>query len=96
MYILVTYDVDVVSEMGQKRLRHVARICKDYGQRVQNSVFECEVSEVQFIKLKEALSAVMDKRLDSVRFYHLSKNENHRIEVIGKETSYNVNEAIIL
>ena len=49
MYILITYDVDTVSEMGQKRLRQVAKACKDYGQRVQNSVFECEVSEAQFV-----------------------------------------------
>ena len=96
MYILITYDVDTVSEMGQKRLRQVARICKDYGQRVQNSVFECEVTEAQYVKLKDALSAAMDKSLDSIRFYHLNKNENRRVVTIGKETSYNVNNAIIL
>lgn len=96
MYILITYDVDTVSEMGQKRLRQVARICKDYGQRVQNSVFECEVTEAQYVKLKDALSTVMDKSLDSIRFYHLNKNDNRRVVTIGKETSYNVNEAIIL
>ncbi len=96
MYILITYDVDTVSEMGQKRLRQVARICKDYGQRVQNSVFECEVTEAQYVKLKDALAGVMDKSLDSIRFYHLNKNENRRVVTIGKETSYNVNEAIIL
>lgn len=96
MYILITYDVDTVSEMGQKRLRQVARICKDYGQRVQNSVFECEVTEVQYIKLKEALTGVMDKKLDSIRFYHLNRNENRRVVAIGKKTSYNVNDTIIL
>ena len=96
MYILITYDVDTVSEMGQKRLRQVARVCKDCGLRVQNSVFECEVSEAQFVKLKAALEAVMDKSLDSIRFYHLNKNENRRVETIGRETSYNVNGALIL
>lgn len=96
MYILITYDVDTVSEMGQKRLRQVARICKDYGQRVQNSVFECEVTEVQYIKLKDALATVMDKSLDSIRFYTLNRNDNKRVFVIGKETSYNVNDVIIL
>lgn len=96
MYILITYDVDTVSEMGQKRLRQVARICKDYGQRVQNSVFECDVTEVQYIKLKEALTDVMDKKLDSIRFYHLNRNENRRVVAIGKKTSYNVNDTIIL
>lgn len=96
MYILITYDVDTVSEMGQKRLRQVARICKDYGLRVQNSVFECEVNEAQYVKLKDALSTVMDKTLDSIRFYHLNKNENRRVETMGRKTSYNVNGAIIL
>ena len=96
MYILITYDVDTVSEKGQKRLRQVARICKDYGQRVQNSVFECEVTEAQYTKLKDALSAAMDKSLDSIRFYHLDKNENRRVVTIGRETAYNMNDAIIL
>ena len=96
MYILITYDVDTISESGQKRLRRVARICKDYGQRVQNSVFECEVSEAQYVQLKAALEAAMDKVLDSIRFYHLNKNENRRVITIGKQTSYNMNDAIIL
>jgi len=96
MYILITYDVDTVNELGQKRLRQVARICKDYGRRVQNSVFECEVTEAQYVKLKDELSDVMNKSLDSIRFYHLNKNENRRVETMGVETAYNVNDAIIL
>ena len=96
MYILITYDVDTISEKGQKRLRQVARICKDYGQRVQNSVFECELTEAQYVQLKTALERVMDKRLDSIRFYHLNKNENRRVITIGKETSYNVNDVLVL
>ena len=96
MYILITYDVDTISTSGQKRLRRVARICKDYGQRVQNSVFECEMTEAQYVKLKDVLTAVMDKQLDSIGFYHLYKNENRRIETVGRETSYNFNNAIIL
>lgn len=96
MNILVTYDVETVSEKGQKRLRKVASICKDYGQRVQNSVFECVVTEAQYIVLKNALKTVMDDKLDSIRFYHLNKNKNHCVETLGKRTSYDVNEAIIL
>ncbi len=96
MYILATYDVDTISETGQKRLRKVAKLCKDYGRRVQNSVFECELTEAQFIQLKEALSEVIDKNLDSLRFYHLNKNENHRIETIGKNANFNINDAIII
>ncbi len=96
MNILVTYDVDTISSMGQKRLRQVANICKDYGQRVQNSVFECEVSEAQYITLKNALRSIIDEKVDSIRFYHLSKNKQHGIEYLGKVTAYNINEAIIL
>ncbi len=96
MFILVTYDVDTVSEMGQKRLRQVARICKDYGQRVQNSVFECEVTEVQYTILKNKLINVIDMKLDSIRLYHLNKNKFHSIEMLGKITSYDVNDTIII
>lgn len=96
MYILVTYDVDTISESGQKRLRQVAKICKDYGIRVQNSVFECDVTETQYVRLKAELSDAMDNQLDSIRFYHLNKNDNRRIVTLGKMTSYNINDTIIL
>jgi CRISPR-associated protein Cas2 len=96
MYILVTYDVDTISEKGQKRLRRVARICKNYGQRVQNSVFECEVTEAQYCVLKNELCIAMDEKLDSIRFYHLNKNKHHSIDVLGRITSFDVNETIII
>ena len=96
MYILVTYDVDTVSEKGQKRLRTVARLCQDYGQRVQNSVFECEVTEAQYATLKERLRTAMDEKLDSIRFYHLNHNKTHSIETLGRVTSFDVNDAIVL
>lgn len=96
MNILVTYDVDTMTEKGQKRLRHVAKLCKNFGQRVQNSVFECEVTEAQFVTLKDALSNEIDEKLDSIRFYHLSKNKNHCIETLGKITSFDVNDTFIL
>ena len=96
MYILVTYDVDTISESGQKRLRRGAKICKDYGIRVQNSVFECDVTETQYVRLKAALSDAMDNQLDSIRFYHLNKNDNRRVVTLGKMTSYNINDTIIL
>lgn len=96
MYILVTYDVDTISESGKKRLRQVARICKNYGQRVQNSVFECEVTEAQYCLLKDQIKEVMNEQLDSIRFYHLNKNKNHSIDTLGKITSYDVNDTIII
>ena len=96
MYILVTYDVETVSESGQRRLRQVARLCKDFGQRVQNSVFECEVTEAQYVLLKESLRRAMDEKLDSIRFYHLNRNKMHSIETLGRITSYDVDSALIL
>ncbi len=96
MYILVTYDVDTTSREGARRLRSVAKACMDYGQRVQNSVFECEVTDAQYCLLKERIRSIIDMSLDSIRFYILSKNENRRVEVIGVETSYKVDDALII
>lgn len=96
MYILVTYDVDTTDKSGQRRLRKVAKACVDYGQRVQNSVFECELTEVQFCLLKEQIRGIINNDTDSVRFYHLNRNENRRVEIIGLETAYKVDDAIII
>ena len=96
MYILVTYDVDTTDKSGQRRLRRVAKACRDYGQRVQNSVFECELTEAQFCILKEHIRDIIDTDADSVRFYHLNRNENRRVEVLGMQTAYNVDQAIII
>ena len=96
MYIVVTYDVDTTDKSGQRRLRRVAKACLDYGQRVQNSVFECELTEAQLCILKERIKEIIDHSLDSIRFYHLSKNENRRVDVMGIETAFDVNDAIIV
>ena len=96
MYILVTYDVDTTDKSGQRRLRRVAKACLDYGQRVQNSVFECELTDVQFCILKERINEIIDLSLDSIRFYHLNRSENRRVEVMGVETAFDVNDAIII
>lgn len=96
MFILITYDVDTTSKEGARRLRHVAKACKDYGQRVQNSVFECKVTEVQYCLLKERIKNIIDISLDSIRVYILSKNESKRVEVIGIETAYKINDALII
>lgn len=96
MIILITYDVDTTEREGQKRLRQVAKACTDYGQRVQNSVFECEVTDVQLVVLKDRLKSIINMGVDSIRIYHLNKNEKRRVEVIGIETSFNVNETIII
>ena len=96
MYTLVTYDVATTDPSGQRRLRRVAKACQDYGQRVQNSVFECELTEVQLCVLKERIKEIIDHSLDSIRFYHLNRSENRRVEVMGVETAFNVNDAIII
>lgn len=96
MYIFVTYDVDTTNKDGARRLRNVAKACIDYGQRVQNSVFECEVTEVQYCLLKERIKNIIDDSLDSIRFYSLSRNERKRVEVLGVETAYKVGDALII
>ena len=96
MYMLITYDVDTTSKEGARRLRHVAKACMDYGQRVQNSVFECEVTEVQYCLLKERIRNLIDISLDSIRFYILSKNENKRVELKGVENAYKINDTLII
>ena len=96
MYVLITYDVDTISETGQKRLRQVAKACKDHGQRVQNSVFDCEVAEAQFTLLKSIIEGIIDDKLDSIRFYFLRRNDQRRVSSLGKVTSYGIDEAIII
>ena len=71
MMILVTYDVDTTSKAGEKRLRKVAKECVNYGRRVQNSVFECLLTEAQFCILKSTVDEIIDKELDSIRFYFI-------------------------
>ena len=96
MYILIAYDVDTTTMEGARRLRKVAQSCVDYGQRVQNSVFECEVTEAQYCILKERIRNLIDDSRDSVRFYFLNKNENRRIERVGIETAYNVKDVLVV
>lgn len=67
MFVLITYDVNTETLSGQKRLRKVARACVDYGHRVQNSVFECELTEVQYLALKERIASVIDPSSVSIR-----------------------------
>ena len=88
MLVLVTYDVSTESEGGQKRLRRVAKVCLNYGQRVQKSVFECLVDPEQWVKLKNRLIAEIKQEEDSLRFYFLGKNWKMKIEHVGVKTAY--------
>lgn len=81
--VLITYDVSVVSDDGKKRLRNIAKICMDYGVRVQNSVFECDVDSAQFALLKARLIDIFDPGVDSLRFYFLGKNGRKNVEHVG-------------
>lgn len=96
MLVLITYDVDTISETGQRRLRKVAKLCQNYGQRVQNSVFECRLSEAQFVVLKNKLESIMNHDLDNIRFYFLGKNWKNRIESIGKQMVMDIDEELIV
>lgn len=96
MYILVTYDVDTTTKEGARRLRCVAKACMNYGQRVQNFVFECDVTEAQLCILKDIIRNLIDAKIDSVRIYYLNKNNAKRVETLGKETAYNVLDTIII
>ena len=82
MMVLVSYDV-AKNDNGARRLRRVARTCKDYGQRVQYSVFECLVDPAQWSKLKSKLMKEIDPKLDSLRFYFLGANWRNRVEHVG-------------
>lgn len=83
MMVLVSYDVNITSEGGPRRLRRVAKICKNYGQRVQFSVFECIVDPTQWTILRQQLAQVIEPERDSLRFYFLGSNWKRRIEHIG-------------
>ena len=83
MLVLITYDVSVVTVDGRKRLRNIAKVCLDYGMRVQNSVFECEVDPAQFTVLKNELTEIYNPEVDSLRFYFLGKNGRRRVEHLG-------------
>lgn len=96
IYILVTYDVNTTDKDGRRRLRKVAKCCINYGQRVQNSVFECMLPEAQFIQFRAALTALIDPCQDSIRIYRLGKNYVNNIEHIGVKTSFDFGGDLII
>lgn len=96
MMILVTYDVDTSTSEGAKRLRKVAKECVNFGHRVQNSVFECVVSDVQYKILFDNIRKIINKEQDSVRFYFLGKNWERHIVTLGKDNTLNVCSSLIV
>ncbi|MBA4418162.1 MAG: CRISPR-associated endonuclease Cas2 [Syntrophus sp. (in: bacteria)] len=83
MFVLISYDVATKNAGGERRLRRVAKACKDFGQRVQYSVFECIVDPAQWTALKDTLVREIDEEQDSLRFYYLGSNWRRRVEHVG-------------
>ena len=88
MLVLITYDVKTEEAAGKKRLHRIAKICCDYGQRVQNSVFECDLDQAQLVVVKDKLLKAMDDEEDSLRFYYLGNRYSQKNEQFGKKRSY--------
>ena len=93
---MITYDVETVSAQGQKRLRQVAKVCTDYGQRVQNSVFELNIYPADLVNIKNKLEKIIDPKKDSIRIYNLGKNWEKRIETLGVDHSYNPEKDLLI
>lgn len=94
MLMIITYDVSTKDTDGKKRLRRVAKECMNYGQRVQNSVFECAIDASQALLLKEKLLELIDMEKDSIRMYNLGNKYRARVEHYGIKTSYDVEDII--
>ena len=96
MLVLITYDVNTEDAAGRKRLRQIAKQCVNYGQRVQNSVFECLLDTAQCRSLQAKLCSIMDKEKDSLRFYYLGKRYENKIEHFGAKETYMPEDPIII
>lgn len=96
MLILITYDVNTTTDSGKSRLRKVAKTCLNYGQRVQNSVFECILDATQFRQLRYELEELIDPRTDSLRFYNLGNKYKTKVEHIGAKASFDIEGPLIL
>ncbi len=96
MLVLITYDVNTQTKLGRKRLRQVAKQCVNYGQRVQNSVFECVIDPAKCREVQNKLEKIIDKNTDSLRFYYLGNNYNSKILHIGAKESFDVESPIII
>lgn len=96
MLVLITYDVSTRDAAGKARLRKVAKECVNYGQRVQNSVFECVLDASQLLVLKDRLRSMMNEKEDSLRFYYLGNNYHTKVEHLGSKTSYDAEGTLMI
>lgn len=95
MLVLITYDVNTETEAGKKRLRKVSKQCENYGQRVQNSVFECLIDSAQLKALQHSLGELIDPEVDSLRFYYLGDKWRNRVEHVGAKPSIDLEGTLI-
>ena len=95
MLVVITYDVNTEDAAGRKRLRKVAKHCVNYGQRVQNSVFECLADAATMAKIKAELLELIDPEKDSLRFYNLGNRYQNKVEHIGAKPGFDVTEPLI-
>jgi CRISPR-associated protein Cas2 len=96
MLVVVSYDVQTIDPAGRRRLRRIAKACQDHGQRVQFSVFECEVDPAAWTKLKRRLIDEVDERTDSLRFYFLGAEGKRRIEHVGAKVPFDLDGPLVL
>ena len=96
MLVLITYDVNTQTAEGRTRLRKVAKECVNYGQRVQNSVFECQMDVTKCRQVKHILENIIDQNVDSLRFYYLGENYKNKVEHIGAKPGFDVTDVLIL
>ena len=96
MLVLITYDVNTETAAGRKRLRKVAKVCVDHGQRVQNSVFECLLDAAQFAVLKAKLTQMIDPQRDSLRFYCLGNSYKTKVEHVGCAPEFAQDDILLL
>ncbi len=96
MLVLITYDVNTETAAGRKRLRKVAKVCVDHGQRVQNSVFECLLDAAQFAVLKAKLTQMIDPQTDSLRFYCLGNSYKTKVEHVGCAPEFAQDDILLL
>ncbi len=94
MLVLVSYDVSTIDSSGRRRLRRMAKECQNYGIRVQNSVFECNVDNSQWVKLKSKLENICESSVDSLRYYFLGNNYQRRIEHYGAKPAVDVEDTL--
>ncbi len=96
MMVLITYDVNTETEAGKKRLRKVAKQCINYGQRVQNSVFECILEPAMLKQLQNKLEKIIDMKVDSVRYYNLGNEWRNRVEHVGVNNGFDLEGTLIV